>query len=119
MSSKTMAVPTFDYQAEFDLLMTREGQRATPNDGVSREQIQRLYVRRDAHDAAARTRYQDGSTVKEAVDQAIADGHTRIERAARWLWLCRDDESRIRFSVQAERDYILLALDHPTMQRNY
>ena len=116
-----MAPQGFDEQAEFDLLMVRHGQAATPKDGITREQIARFYSRRNAVQAARMTPYRGGGSGMQAtIDATIASGHVNFSTSGRWTYLSNGDESsRIRFSTKAEREYIAVVLGLGNLQRNY
>lgn len=108
--------------AEYDQLYHPRGNHLFRKlrDGVTREQAQRMFKRRDADWEAAFTLYADGTPIKTELDSLIADGFTHIIREGRWMYLSRGgDGNRPRLDSKVERDYIQTALDLGEFKKNY
>lgn len=76
-------------EAEHDMILRKIGQGGTLRDGFTKEQVVRMFKRRDADWEAANTLYQDGMSVKLHLDSLIAGGGVHIIRAGRWMYLSR------------------------------
>jgi len=117
---KTVAIYT---DAEYDQLYYPQEQprrHRKLRDGVTREQAQRMFKRRDADWEAANRLYGDGTTVKLHLDGLIADGFTHVIRVGRWMYLSKDgDGNKPRLDSRVEMDYIKTALDLGEFKRNY
>ena len=106
-------------EAEYELLYESRGQRGVLRDGFTGEQAERMFKRRDASERAARTPYQDGTSMKQCLDNLIADGFTHIIRSGRWMYLTDYGSSKPRLDSKVERDYVMTALNLGVFKRNY
>jgi len=117
-----MTTTHYDEGAERDVVLEVQGQSSNPKPGITREQMQRFYARRNAVQAASSTRYRRGNqTVSQAVDDAISQGMTHYSASNRWTTLTNpsDKSQALRFSGRIERDYIKVVLDKGEFKRNY
>ena len=117
-----MSTTHFSEASERDILLDVQGQTSTPKPGVTRDQLQRFYARRNAVQAAMRTRYRNGNqTVSQAVDEAVSRGLTKYSASSRWTTLEHpaDTSQALRFSSKVERDYIKVILNKGEFKRNY
>jgi len=107
-------------EAEHDMIIRQIGQGGTLRDKFTREQAVRMFKRRDADKRAASTLYQDGTSVKQHLDDLVADGPVHVIRSGRWMYLSRADGSdKPRLDSKIERDYIQVALNVGEFERNY
>mgnify|MGYP001567973599 FL=1 len=96
------------------------GQTAKLKEGVTREQGQRYFDRRNAVNAANRFKYRDGSTVKEQVDAKFLEGPSTIRRERFYYEVTnRETGLSMRFPRGEERDYIDVLMNHGRFVKNY
>ncbi|HUW14883.1 MAG TPA: hypothetical protein VM537_34505 [Anaerolineae bacterium] len=116
-----MSTGHYNEAAERDVVVEVRGQQSNPKPGISRQQIERFNARRNAVQAAMKTKYRSGDqTVSQAVDDAISRGMTNYSASSRWTTLSNTDgSSALRFSSKVERDYIKVVLDRGDFKRNY
>jgi hypothetical protein len=94
------------------VLMPAEGQVSHPREGITREQIQHFYNRRDAVASAEKFEYKEGSTTKQLVDETLAEGWRVVSRDYGRYVLEHPDGRTRTFKHQVERDYIDTILDY-------
>ena len=120
-------------QAEYDLLLKHEmvidartgkpmlSASGKPRAGVTREQLKRMFARREAVSLASRTPYIGANEkVKVGIDNIIADGFTEVIELPRGLVVLRNIEGEsYSFRYRVEADYIRVLFDLGELARNY
>ena len=119
--SAPAGVQPFNESAERHSIMDmKPGGGGSPKEGISREQMQTFFNRKNATEAAQKMKYKDGTTVKDVVEQSLDEGFTDVARKQFGYVLTNPQTGNSRrFKFKQERDYIDLMLQHGIYKINY